>query len=534
MSGEPPLPPAIGRYRPTGVLGSGAMGTVYRAHDPAIDRVVAIKVIRTDALEQDMRDEYIARFRREVQAAGRCSHAAIVGVFDYSGDAHNPYIVMEMVEGAPLQTIIRDPARRAAVAASGGPGPLILSVIRQVLDGLGYAHRLGITHRDVKPANILVTPDGRAKIVDFGIARLAEGAMTQDGSMLGTPSYMSPEQVSDTEVDYRADLFAVGAILYESIVGRAPFVGRNLSDTILRLSLPDPAPMQPLADAGGGAFVPVLQRALAKRRDQRFQSAEEFAAALAAVGAAPMRAAAVARAPADDGTMIMTGAGARSHPPVLPTGAADPGSLDGSLTQARWDPALLRRIERALAAQVGPMARLMLRDKAHSALTADDLVQALAAGLGSPADRDRFLRAVAADAAAAPPGVHGGRAGPAESTLNRSGGLGATLGRTGGAFSAGAAPAASNPPALGQTGLGRTGTGGGGPFSGITAPAVEAAQAALVGYVGPMARVLARKAAAEAASPQDFIERLCAHVAKPDENAALRRRLRAEVEPKMM
>jgi serine/threonine-protein kinase len=477
MSGTPPLPDSIGRYKLLAVLGSGAMGTVYKAHDPSIDRLVAIKVIRTDALEQDMREEYVERFRREVQTAGRCNHAAIVRVFDFSGEAANPYIVMEMVEGRPLHHVLRDAYRQGRPMER-----VIVPIIAQVLDGLGYAHRLGITHRDVKPGNILVSELGEAKIVDFGIARLAEGSLTQAGSMLGTPSYMAPEQVSENDVDYRADLFGVGAILYEALAGKPPFVGRNLSDTILRLSLPDPAPMEPIIAAGAGAFVPVLQRALAKPREQRFQSAEEFAAALSA-DLLLQRPAAVA-----DSTVVMTS--------VLPP---SPGStLNRTTIDPRWDPALLEKVERALATYSGPMARMLVRDAARVSATADELVQALAQSLGNASDRSQFLHA-----------------------MTRSG-TNPTLGQ--------GPPSAATAPSLGPGSMAQTVAPRAG---GIPAPAVDAAQAALVVFVGPMARVLARKAATEATSARDFIDRLCAHVSKPDDNAALRRKLAVEVEPKL-
>jgi serine/threonine-protein kinase len=488
MSGPPSLPPSIGRYRPVGVLGSGAMGTVYKAHDPAIDRIVAIKLIRTDALEQDMRDEYIERFKREVQTAGRCNHAAIVRVFDFSGDVHNPFIVMEMVDGVPLNHLLRDPARRVEQT--------IIPVLLQVLDGLGYAHRLGITHRDVKPGNILVSPEGHAKIVDFGIARLAEGSMTQAGSMLGTPSYMSPEQVSESDVDHRADLFSVGAILYEAFAGKPPFVGRNLSDTILRLSLPDPASMEPILAAGAGAFIPLLQRALAKRREARFQSAEDFAAALATC----LGAAAPSMAP--DHTVLMA-SGAMAPPPIatsreatpLPP-APSPATLTGSMFETRWEPQVLDRIERALASYAGPVARVMVREAARASTTAEELVQALAQRLATASDRSQFLRAVTSG---------GGQDSLAATVLGQPG-----------------------PPSFsGRTTIGR-------PVAPapIAAAAIETAQAALAVFVGPMARVFARKAAAEAASHADFIERLCAHVPKPDDNKALRRKLQGEMEPR--
>ncbi len=222
-------PGAIGRYQILDVVGSGAMGTVYKAHDPAIGRDVAIKVVRIDADSAQERAAAIDRFRLEVQAAGRCSHPAIVGVYDFLDQSGDPAIVMELVDGTSLYRTLRDPERRAAYPLPG--------VLLQVLEGLGYAHGQGIIHRDIKPANILVTPSGQAKIADFGVARLAGANATMAGAMLGTPSYMAPEQLIDDRVDHRADLFSVGAILYEMLAGKSPFAGRTVPrdhDAIVR------------------------------------------------------------------------------------------------------------------------------------------------------------------------------------------------------------------------------------------------------------------------------------------------------------
>ena len=506
MSGQA-LPTTIGRYKPLGVLGAGAMGTVYRAHDPLIDRMVAVKVIRTDAVDPDMREEYVDRFRREVQAAGRCSHSAIVGAFDFSADPDFPFIVMECVEGRSLQQLMRDRSAR--------PGIRIVPLLTEVLSGLGYAHRLGIIHRDIKPANILVTPDGHAKIADFGIARLSGTSMTQAGSMLGTPSYMAPEQVSELDVDQRADLFAVGAIFYEFLAGAPPFAGRNLSDTIMRLTGPSAPNFEPLEAAGGGPFIPLLLRALAKRREERFQSAEEFAAALTELGRP-----ATSAPPSDaTATVVMTA------PPTL-----------GSLA-ARWDPALLKRVEKALARYVGPMARVMVGQAARQAGSPDELYQTLARALDPPSDRSAFLRSLserveptfggASHVQTAPYQTNGGGTNAAQGPA----GTGTGDPRTG---SAGTSVWMTTGPVPPGTGSG-PGSMSGQPSApvAISQQAIDAAQAALVVFVGPMARVLVRQAAAKAASPKDFIERLCAHVTRPDEITALRRQLRAEVEPKL-
>ena len=463
------LPAAIGRYRPLAVLGSGGMGTVYRAHDPVIDRAVAIKVVRTEALDSGARAEYLDRFRLEAQAAGRCSHPAIVAVFDVISAGGNPAIVMEFVAGRSLAELLRGgPTARAAVP--------IADLLAQVLDGLGSAHQLGITHRDIKPANIIVTEAGRAKIADFGIARLTDLAgghtLTQAGAMLGTPSYMAPEQIGEAPVDHRTDLFAVGAILYEALTGRPPFAGRSALETIQRLAGPDPASMVAVEAAGAGAFVPVLQQALAKAPSRRFASAGAFAAALAAAGSSPPP-------PAEE-------------PPtriVPPRPAADATLPPGT---GRWDPRTLARVERALAQYVGPMARVVVAEAARQSPDVETLYQALARSLQTTADRSAFLRSLATGTRLEP-----------------------TLGPT----STGTAPAPTSPIASAS--------------AAIPAAAVTAAQTALAQFMGPIARVLVRQAAEQATSPTDFIDRLCAHLAKPEETAALRRRLRAEVEPRL-
>ncbi len=499
-------PGAIGRYQILDVVGSGAMGTVYKAHDPAIGRDVAIKVVRIDADSAQERAAAIDRFRLEVQAAGRCSHPAIVGVYDFLDQSGDPAIVMELVDGTSLYRTLRDPERRAAY-----PLP---SVLHQVLEGLGYAHGQGIIHRDIKPANILVTPSGQAKIADFGVARLAGANATMAGAMLGTPSYMAPEQLIDDRVDHRADLFSVGAILYEMLAGKSPFAGRTVPETMMRLSGPNPADMAPVVAAGCKVFVPVLQQALAKDRERRFQTAEAFAAALQAASSG-------STAAAED----------------------DPGATIVMASQRRkpdaFDPALLQRVELHLARFVGPIARTMVTQAARQAGSPSDLYALLARDLPDAANRSLFLRLVG-----------GGRVEPSLGDPRRPG---QTM-----------APQTMAPPTVGpetmapqtippyaisprtippqtippqtippqtippQTIPSR-------PFGAGSIPpaATAAAQAALVQYVGPIARVLVRDAAAQATSRRDFIERLCAQVTKPDERAALQRKLRAEVEPKL-
>ena len=446
------------------MLGSGAMGAVFKAYDPVIGRNVAIKVVRMEAEEPEERTASLVRFRAEVQAAGRCTHPAIVGVYDFLEQSGDPAIVMELVEGSSLYSAMRDPVRRAALS--------IPDVMQQVLDGLGYAHGQGIIHRDIKPANILLTTSGQAKIADFGVARLTDGNATIGGGMLGTPSYMAPEQLTDDAVDRRADLFAVAAIIYEMLAGKPPFVGRTVTETIGRLSSPDPVDLNPIQ----GGYVALLRRGLDKDRSRRFQTADAFSAALqSAIG--------------DPGATVVLAA-SRHPTPTL-------------------DPSLVQQAERQLSKFVGPMARAMVLRAARNAVTPSELYAALANELPSAAERSRFLRAVG-----------GGRIEPSL------GGARTQAGRTGaGHTDAGHTRQDRMPgPMMGSV------MGGGQAL--ISVDAAATAQAALVVHVGPIARVLVRDAAAKAISISDFIERLCAHVEKPDERVRLQRRLRTEIEAK--
>ncbi|MBV5275432.1 MAG: serine/threonine protein kinase [Lamprocystis purpurea] len=177
------------------------MGIVYEAHDPAIDRKVAIKLIRADLLDGEERQNYIERFQREAQAAGRCNHPGIVAIFDFALHEGNPFLAMEYVEGLGLDRVLAHGERFTPAAA--------VQFILQVLDALACAHALGIVHRDIKPSNVLIMSGGRIKVMDFGIARIDNSDLTHAGTAIGTPSYMSPEQCRGGAVDLRTDLFSV-------------------------------------------------------------------------------------------------------------------------------------------------------------------------------------------------------------------------------------------------------------------------------------------------------------------------------------
>ncbi len=255
----------IGKYHVEKVLGRGGMGTVYLALDPVLHRKVALKTMIPGLADTP---ELKARFLREAQAGGSLRHHNIVTVYDLGEDRGQPYIAMEFIEGTDLEKIIQN---REPLSLEWK-----LDVLRQVCDGLGYAHRSGIVHRDVKPANIRVTPDGEVKIMDFGIAHLQSSTMTKSGLVLGTAHYMSPEQVEGVKVDHRADIFSVGAIAYELISYRRPFDGESITSVMFKI-MREPADMTalPRTDYSPG-LEKIVARALSKSVKERYQSLEEM------------------------------------------------------------------------------------------------------------------------------------------------------------------------------------------------------------------------------------------------------------------
>lgn len=259
----------LGRYEVIGELGQGAMGIVYKAKDPLIDRVVAIKTINlTQALEE--REEYEARFYQEARAAGRLSHHNIVTIYDVGKSGDVAYIAMEFLEGRELRDVLNEKSML--------PLGQVLDIVAQVAQGLAYAHEHGIIHRDVKPSNIMIQKDGHVKITDFGIARMASAAVrTQTGMVLGSPKYMSPEQVMGKLTDQRSDIFSLGIMLYEMLTGRPPFSGENVNAIMyqtLNAAPPQPSSLNP---AVPDMLNFIVAKALAKKLDDRYQNAKEFA-----------------------------------------------------------------------------------------------------------------------------------------------------------------------------------------------------------------------------------------------------------------
>ena len=250
---------------------------MFRALDTSLQRIVALKTIRPDQLLGGNADEILARFRREAQAAGRLSHPNIVAIYDCGEDAGVWYIAMELVHGRELKEYFEKNERFATADA--------VRILSQILAALGYSHRLGVVHRDIKPSNIFLLPDGTVKVADFGIAHIESSELTQVGTVLGTPAYMSPEQILGLPVDGRSDLFSVGVILYQFLTGERPFTG-NATITMRKVLEEDPLPPSRFNVQIPGAMDAVVRKALAKKPDERFQSAEEFAAALDAAARA--------------------------------------------------------------------------------------------------------------------------------------------------------------------------------------------------------------------------------------------------------
>ena len=262
---------ALGKYEIRRELGRGAMGVVYEGYDPMIKRVVALKTIRADQLQGENAHEMVARFRREAQAAGRLNHPNIVAIYDFGEDQGVWYIAMEYIKGRELKEYFQANERFAPAE--------IVRIMTQILAALGYSHRAGVVHRDVKPANIFVLDDRTVKVTDFGIAHIESSTMTQVGSVLGTPSYMSPEQILGLPIDGRSDLFSAGVILYQFLTGERPFTGSSTA-TMHKVLEEDPLPPSRFNVQVPGAMDAVVRRALAKRPDDRYQSAEEFGDAL--------------------------------------------------------------------------------------------------------------------------------------------------------------------------------------------------------------------------------------------------------------
>ncbi len=272
----------IGRYEILEELGRGSMGAVFKAKDPQIGRIVAIKIILTANLPKEENDLYRSRFYREAQAAGQMSHPGIVTIHDIAEDeSGQPYLVMEYVEGQTLHRLLRPDPHGKIVQRL--PLEKTLELCAQVAEALHYAHLRSVVHRDIKPSNIMVTPDERAKIADFGIARLSGTEATHTASITGTPAYMSPEQFRGGTIDSRSDIFSLGSMLYWMATGEKAFPGDNVTQVSFNVVYREPAPPRHLVEDLPESVAIVLSRCLAKRPENRYQTAGEVAYDLRAI-----------------------------------------------------------------------------------------------------------------------------------------------------------------------------------------------------------------------------------------------------------
>ncbi|HXX85939.1 MAG TPA: serine/threonine-protein kinase [Casimicrobiaceae bacterium] len=441
-----PDPQRIGKYDIQGILGKGAMGVVYKAFDPTIERPVAIKTVRKDLVDPDLVEQSMARFKNEAKAAGRLLHPNIVSVYEYGEDEANAFIVMEYVEGTGLREYLN---RKAAFDLGQ-----ITAIMTQLLLALDFAHERGVVHRDIKPSNLILTTNGSLKVADFGIARIDTSNLTTLGMVMGTPSYMSPEQCQGQAVDRRSDLFSAGVVFYELLTGEKPF-GGPMETIGHKICHEDPRPpssvsrlqLSPTVDA-------VVATALEKKPDGRFQNARAFGRALRT---------------ACDALIADDAAGATE----LNVAAI---KLESTVVLPIFDDTVLRTVERRLAHYVGPMARVMIRKAASQTSDLGELYSLLSDNIQDPEQRRKFFEEAEASGVntGSSPRVHmtGGQAAAKPAPLERS--------------------------------------------------FVDETTQRLAVYLGPIAKVVASRAAQKAASREEFVELVAGHLGTQDRGAFLR------------
>ncbi len=353
------LPPGskLGRFEISSVLGQGAMGVVYLANDPEIERPVAIKTVRPEAMRGESAGEIEARFLKEAKLAGRLQHPSIVTVYDVGRDRDVCFIAMEYVEGKPLTRYLR--------ASDALPLTAKIGIIRQVAEALAHAHERGVLHRDIKPGNILIAKDGRVKVTDFGIGKFTAAAtseLTRTGQMIGSPAYMSPEQVRGEKVDARSDLFSLGVVLYELLTGVRPFPGESITTLVYQILHTEPRDPRELKADLPMSTREVMARLLAKQPEKRPADARGFVRELGRIekfqrdSELTRRAVVAAPAAGTEGASAAA-AGAPGSPPLPPPSAR---------TSAPTEPARRRGglpIVLLAAAAVLVAGVLLLRDR---------------------------------------------------------------------------------------------------------------------------------------------------------------------------
>jgi len=454
---------SIGKYEIVDELGTGGMGTVYRAFDPTLERIVAVKLLQLDMPEVSPA-ELSERFRNEARAVARLNHPAIVAIFDYDDqDPAGAYIAMEYVNGCALDEYVRQRAEPHLEDA--------ISAVQQVLAGLDYAHRHDVVHRDIKPSNLLITRDGMVKITDFGIAKIGPRSQKQTGLLVGTPQYMAPEQYMGGHIDRCCDIHAVGVVLYELMTGQAPFSG-SPAEIMHQVCYIPPPPVSTVNPQIPAAFDGVVAKALEKQPENRYASASEFSEALRSIWksiskhpASPTlslnarqitttmrRVPVVGRLTNPSAAEDVAGGAQGAPPPSAPSSPGPrlrgpatapaaltvlearpstspspappkltrPHSNSGQGTLAAWSREQLAEVERQLTQIVGPLAKVLVRSAAANTANRQQLYAMLADHLHTPDERRRFLAGEAITdasgpgkalgaAPAAPTGLHSGR-----------------------------------------------------------------------------------------------------------------------------
>ncbi len=399
--------------------------------------------------------EAVARFKREAQAGGRLQHPAIVGVYEYGQDGEMAFIVMEYVEGRELKRVLADAQRLPVIE--------VFEIMKQLLGALDYSHKQGVVHRDIKPANVMIMPGPKVKIMDFGIARLESSSLTQVGTVVGTPTHMSPEQLMGIPADGRADIWSSGVILYEMLTGTNPFLAETPAAVMHRVLQLEPDPPSSINAALPPGFDGVLARALAKKADQRFQTAKEFQAALLI---------------ALQGKQV--GAAAPRTSDAMRTRGTSAGT--STLRPVKLSDEALAEIERSLSRHVGPLAKVLIKQSQGQATSFDEFFRLLAENIPTPEEQAEFLKKVAALKAAA-------KQAAVETTKT-------------------VPDSPRQASAVEATQKTRTA---------FTPELLASAERSLASYVGPLARVLIKEAAGKSGNLKDLYTQLAAHIDSDEE-----------------
>ena len=441
------IPKQIGKYEVRRALGKGAMGMVYEGFDPVIERKVAIKTILAEYLESGEMEEAVARFKREAQAGGRLQHPGIVAVYEYGNDDGTAFMVTEYVEGEELKAILASGRRFEVIE--------VFEIMKQLLMALDYSHKQGVVHRDIKPANLMIIlPGPKVKVMDFGIARIASSSLTQVGTVVGTPTHMAPEQLMGIPADGRVDLWACGVILYELLTGVSPFLAETPAAVMHNVLQGQPAAPSTLKPGHPAGFDAVVSRALAKKPDERFQTAREFQAAmLMALQGKNVTA-----------TMTLRTQTAMRPPEKMPVLAIDP--------------EVLAQIEGSLSRHLGPLAKVLVRKTQAETTDFDTFFHLLADQIPDAEEQRAFLEKVATLKPAPRARAEGVKPAPA--------------------------PVAPAPRTREEA-------------PAFSADVLAAAEKRLASYVGPLARLLIKDAATKTSDLKELYRHLAAHIDSEEE-----------------